>query len=142
MLQAILSNLNFLAVLVAAVAAWLFGALWYTALSRPWMAAQGWRGKEDMPVRSGLAAAAPFIISFVAELIMAAMLYGIVQHIGEVTVRRALFSAFFIWLGFVATTTIVNNAYPARPLLLTVIDAGHWLGVLLVMGVVLGLFGA
>lgn len=142
MLGAILSNLNFLSVLVAAIAAWLFGAVWYTVLSKPWMAAQGWRRPEDMPKRTGAAAAAPFIISFVAELIMAAMLFGIIQHIGEVNVRRALFSAFFIWLGFVATTITVDNAYPGRRLTLTVIDAGHWLGVLLVMGLVIGLFGA
>ena len=142
MLAAILSELNLVSVLVAAIGAWLFGAIWYTALAKPWMAAQGWRGREDMPKKSGAAAVAPFIISFVAELIMAAMLFGVIQHIGEVNVRRALFSAFFIWLGFVATTTTVNYAYPARRPMLTVIDAGHWLGVLLVMALVIGLFGA
>ena len=142
MLSAILSQLNYLSVLAAAVAAWIFGALWYTALSRPWMAAQGWRGKDDMPRRTGAAAAAPFVISFVAELIMATMLFGIIHHIGEVTVERALFSAVMIWIGFVATTILVNNAYPGRRLLLTVIDAGHWLGVLLLMGVVIGLLGS
>ncbi len=142
MLDAILSNLNILTVLAATVAAWLFGAVWYTALSRPWMAAQGWRGREDMPQKHGLAAAAPFIVSFVAELVMATMLFGIIQHIGEVNVRRALFSAFFIWLGFVATTITVNNAFPSRRPLLSVIDAGHWLGVLIVMGLVIGAFGA
>ena len=142
MLAAILSDLNLLSVLAAAIAAWLFGAVWYTVLSKPWMAAQGWRGREDLPQKSGAAAAAPFIISFVAELIMAAMLFGIIQHIGEVNVRRSLFSAFFIWLGFVATTITVDNAYPGRRLMLTVIDSAHWLGVLLVMGLVIGLFGA
>lgn len=141
MLAAILSNLNIVSVLVAAVAAWLFGAVWYMALSRPWMAAQGWRGREDMPRRQGLAAIAPFIISFVAELVMAAMLFGIIYHLGEVNMRRAVFSGFFVWLGFVATTITVNNAYPNRPLMLTLIDAGHWLGVLLVMALVIGAFG-
>jgi hypothetical protein len=142
MLAAILANLNGLSVLVAAVAAWLFGALWYTALAKPWMAAQGWRGREDMPKKTGFAAALPFILSFLAELVMAAMLFGIIQHIGEVNVERSLVSAFFVWLGFVLTTITVNNAYPGRRLMLTAIDAGHWLGVLLVMGLVIGAFGA
>ncbi len=142
MLAAILSNLNALSVLVAAIAAWLFGALWYMALAKPWIAAQGWRGPEDMPKKTGFAAAAPFLLSFVAELIMATMLFGIIYHIGEVNVRRALFSGFLVWLGFVVTTIAVNNAYPGRPVALTAIDAGHWLGVLLVMGLVIGLFGA
>ena len=142
MLAAILANLNFVSVLAAAIAGWLFGAVWYTALSKPWIAVQGWRGRGDMPGKTGAAAAAPFIISFVAELIMATMLFGIIHHVGEVNVRRARFSAFLIWLGFVATTTTVNYAFPARPPMLTVIDASHWLGVLLVMGLVIGLFGA
>ena len=34
-----ISAINWLAVLAAAVAAWLFGAAWYMALSKPWMAA-------------------------------------------------------------------------------------------------------
>ena len=142
MLTAILSNLNYISVLLAAIAAWVFGAVWYMALARPWMTAQGWRSREDAPRRAGPAAAAPFVLSFVAEIVMAAMLYGIVQHIGDVTVERALFSAFMIWIGFVLTTIAVNNAYPGRRLMLTVIDSGHWLGVLLVMAVVIGLFGA
>ena len=142
MLAAILSNLNVVSVLAAAVAAWLFGAVWYMALSRPWIAAHGWQGREDMPRRGGMATAAPFIISFVAELVMATMLFGIIHHIGEVNIPRALFSAFFIWLGFVATTITVNNAYPNRRPMLTVIDAAHWLGVLLVMALVIGSFGA
>ena len=41
-----------------------------------------------------------------------------------------------------ATTILVNNSYPGRPAMLTAIDAGHWLGVLLVMGVVVGAFGS
>ena len=33
--------MNYLSIFVAAVAAWLFGAIYYTALGKPWMHAQG-----------------------------------------------------------------------------------------------------
>ena len=33
--------MNYLAIVIAAVAAWLFGAGWYMALGKPWMAALG-----------------------------------------------------------------------------------------------------
>ena len=36
-----LITVNCLSILMAAVAAWLFGGVYYTALSRPWLAAQG-----------------------------------------------------------------------------------------------------
>jgi hypothetical protein len=34
-----LVHANLVSILVAAVAAWVFGAIYYTALSKPWMAA-------------------------------------------------------------------------------------------------------
>ena len=33
--------MNYLAIVIAAVATWLFGAGWYMALGKPWMAALG-----------------------------------------------------------------------------------------------------
>jgi hypothetical protein len=50
-------------------------------------------------------------------------------------------SALFAWAGFVLTTSIVNNAFSGRRYALTAIDAGHWLIVLVLMGVVIGGFG-
>jgi len=45
------------------------------------------------------------------------------------------------WLTFVLTTVAVNNAYTFRRWTLTAIDAGHWLGVLLIIGMILGWWG-
>lgn len=135
MLAAILSQLDYLSVLVAAIGGWLFGALWYRLLGGAWAKALG---------RAGPAAAPPvatMILSFACELLMASALFGIVHHIGEATIERALFSAFMIWLGFVATTLIVNYRFAGRPWRLVLIDGGHWLGVLAVMGLVIGAFG-
>ncbi len=39
--RTMMANINYLSILIAGVAAWLFGAVYYTALSGPWMAAQG-----------------------------------------------------------------------------------------------------
>ncbi len=50
-------------------------------------------------------------------------------------------AAFFLWLGFVLTTIAVNNAYAGRKLALTAIDSTHWLGVLVVEGLIIGAFG-
>ena len=35
------AGMNYWAVLMAAVAAWMLGALWYSLLAKPWMAAAG-----------------------------------------------------------------------------------------------------
>jgi hypothetical protein len=35
----------------------------------------------------------------------------------------------------------INNAYSGRRAMLTIIDAAHWLGALLIIGAVVGWFG-
>ena len=128
------AGLNYLAVLVAAIAGFGFGAAWYTVLARPWMAAVGFT--EQPKPSPGI-----FIISFICQLVMAWVLAGVVGHLGDVTVSRSIISAVFLWLGLIATTMTINHRFQNASWSLTIIDAGHWLGVLLVMAVVIGLFG-
>ena len=128
----------------AAIAAWLFGAVYYSSLGKIWLAAQG-RTMAEMKAanenKSGFEKAFPFFLSFVAEIVMAWTMYGLLFHLGDFTVRGGLISAAFIWFGFILTTIAVNNAYPGRKLLLTLLDTAHWLGVLLIIGAIVGGFG-
>ena len=131
-------------ILGAAIAAWLFGAAYYGPLGKIWLAAQG-RTMEEVKAanenKSGFAKAFPFVLSFIAEIVMAWALFGLLTDMKALTIRGGLIAAGFIWFGFVLTTVAVNNAYPGRKLLLTVIDAGHWLGAMLIIGVIVGGFG-
>ena len=136
---------NWLAILLAAVAAWMFGALYYGLLAKPWVAALG-RTMEEFKAEQAakigtLAGTAPFILSFVAELVMAGVLSGIIVHVGIFTLRAGIISGVLCWFGFVLTTLSVNYAYGGRRPMLTIIDAAHWLGVLVIMGAILGWMG-
>jgi hypothetical protein len=141
------TGVNYLAILVAAVAGWVIGAAWYMSLSKQWMAAHGKtpdQFKAEAEIARGASPAwLPFPIAFIAELIMAWVLAGLLAHLGPVqtNVWNGVVSAAFVWVGFVATTVAVNNMFSSRKFMLTVIDGGHWLAVLLAMGIVLGLFG-
>ncbi|MSO85064.1 MAG: DUF1761 domain-containing protein [Rhodospirillales bacterium] len=120
--------LNYFAILVAAVASWIAGAVWYGVLGKQWMVALGWNpadAPKSMPV-------GPMITSFVAELVMALMLAGLIGHFGQAGVGIGVITGALCWLGFVVTTIAVNNAFQKRTIKLTVIDSGHWLVVLLV----------
>jgi hypothetical protein len=133
-------GINYLAVLVAAVAAWVLGMAWYMALSKQWLAALG-KTAADMKGPDGKPKSyVPFVLVFVAELIMAWVLAGLLGHLG-VTVKNGVISGVFCWLGFVVTTVATNNAFGQRKVALTVIDAGYWLAVLVVMGAIIGAFG-
>ena len=132
---------NWTAIIIAAAAAWLFGAVYYGLLGKVWVAAQG-ETMDSLKARnagkSAVAKAAPFVISFIAEIVMAAALSGILFHSGMSGPRQGVITGALIWLGFVLTTILVNNAYTFRSLKLTAIDAGHWLGALIIIGAVVG----
>ena len=132
------AGLNYLAILLAALAAFGWGAIYYMTLSKQWLAAVGMT-KEQMQSRS----AAPFVISFIALVVMSWVLAGTLGHLGpgQVTVKNGIISALFLWLGFVVTTVFVNNAYPGRKYALSVIDGIHWLGVLVIQGAIIGGMG-
>jgi hypothetical protein len=132
------SAVNWLAVIVAAILAWLFGAAWYMSLSKPWLKAA--RIDPTTMQRSPL----PFIVSFVAELVMATVMALVVGAMtgGEPTLLAGIVFGLVLWLGFVATTLAVNHRYENFGWDLTLIDGGHWLGVVLIVGAVIGWFGA
>jgi hypothetical protein len=137
------AGLNYLAIVIAAIVAWVAGAVWYTSLGKIWTAAQG-LAPEKMQERKGKPGAyLPFIYCFVAELVMAWVLAGLMAHLGagQVTLLNGVVSGAFCWLGFVITTLVVGNTFQMRDVRLIWIDGGHWLIVLVLMGAIIGLMG-
>ena len=128
-------GINLVSVAVAAMVAFAFGAVWYGVLGKVWMKAAGLTRDDTNPSPT------IFITAFICQLVMAFVLAGVIFHTGETTLKTGLISAVLIWLGFVVTTQIVNHRFQGAPWSLTMIDGGHWLGVLLIQGTVIGLFG-
>ena len=136
------AGINYWGVFVAAAAGWLIGAVWYSTLARPWMIALG-KTRSELLGPSGKPSPLPFIVAVFAYFAMAWVLAGIVGHLGpgQVTVVNGVISGFFAWLGFVITTLAVNHGFSRQRLMLTVIDGGHWLAVLVIQGAIIGVFG-
>ena len=133
--------MNYLAIVIAAVAAWLAGAGWYMALGKTWTAALGTTPENMTPTGHRPGAFLPYVYAFIAELLMAWILAGLLGHIGALTVRGGIISAAFCWLGFVMPTMAVNNIFAGRDARLLLIDGGHWLLVLVLMGAIIGGMG-
>lgn len=135
------AGVSYLAVLAAAVASFLFGGVWYGALSKTWLGALG---KSDGELKSAtLPLPALLLLTIAAQLVMAWVLAGIIGHLGpgRVTLSNGLMAGALCWLGFVATSLSINHGYQGARGLLTLIDGGHWLGVLLIQGAVIGAMG-
>ncbi len=126
---------NYIAIVVAAVAAFAFGAIYYGSLGKPWMKAARLK-PEDAQMSPVL-----FITSIVCELVMAWVLAGVMMHAGGMSLTGGMISGALVWLGFIATTLTVNQRYQSFGWDLTLIDSGHWLGVALIMGAIIGWWG-
>jgi hypothetical protein len=137
------AGINYIAVLVAAVAGWIAGAVWYMALANPWMAATGIAREQIEASKQRPGASLPFVFAFAANVIMAWVLAGVIGHLGpgQVTIRNGVISGAFLWLGFVITTMVVNNSFAMRNRMLLLIDGGYWLVVLMLMGGIIGAIG-
>ena len=134
-------DINYLAVVLAAAASWVAGAAWYGALSKPWLAAVE-KTKEDLSANSKAPPWLPFAVSFVLEVVMA---YAIARFCAAADVGSALGGlavGALAWVGVALPVTATNYIYPGRKPMLTVIDSGHWLAVLLIQGAVIGALGA
>jgi hypothetical protein len=129
---------NVLAIIVAAVVAFLIGGLWYSPLlfARQWMAAHA-HSPEDV-ARMKADAPRAYGISFVAFLVMAFILQLILNHVDAHTwISGALWAA-HLWLGFAVTIGLMANVYSGKKFSVFLIDAGYQLVYLLVMGAILG----
>ena len=133
------AGMNYLAVIVAALAGFGVGAVWYGVFGKAWLDALG-KTKDDIK-GSGVAQALPFVTGLVANLVMAIMLAGLMGHLGNISIHGGLITGLFVWVGFVITTMGVNHAFSGASPKLTAIDGGHWLAVLLVMGAIIGAIG-
>lgn len=127
-------GMNVLAIAVAALAAFAFGALYYRALG-------------PLLTRSGATVATltpgTLAVMLVADLVAAWVLAGTLGHlgVGQVTLRNGVISAGFVWFGFMATVLAVALRLHGIGWRRVLVDAVHWLAAVLIMGAVIGGIG-
>lgn len=129
--------MGILAVLAAAVAAWVVGALWYMVLAKPWMAASGVRVGPDGRPEGG---ALPYILSLIAMVLVAGMMRHVFALSAVDTWDKGLVSGLGVGLFFISPWIMINNAYAGNPFRLTLIDGGYAVLGCAVIGTVLMLF--
>ncbi len=133
-------DVNWLAIVLATVASVALGMGWYMVLSKQWIAATGKR-QEDLISPGGNAV--PFAFSAVCQLVMAYFIAVLTPALmeGITDVNNAVLVGLYVWLGFIMTSMVINHRYQNMSWKLTLIDGFYLLGVVVVQGVVIGLFG-
>ncbi len=130
-------SIKYLAVIVAAIAGIAFCWGYYWLLMKQWIAAVGMKQSDFKDGPPPLA----WIFLIVGYLLVAFMLAGIMGYVGPITIRAGIVSGALVWLGFALPVTAINYVFQKRPIELTLIDAGGWLGSLIIIGGVIGAFG-
>lgn len=128
-------EINYWAVLVAAIAAMVVGYVWYSlpVFGRMWM---GLIGKTEEQIKADYKPTT-MLWSYVVAALMAYVLAHFIQMVGADTMARALSTAFWAWLGFIFTVILTNAFYEGRSAKLVWINGLYQLVTVLAMAAIL-----
>jgi hypothetical protein len=136
-------EVNYLAVLFAAVASMVVGFLWYGPMlfAKPWMKLMGLtpeRIKENQKEMTKM-----YMLSFVVALVTAFVLFHVMtmsrNFYNYAPLVTGLTSAFWMWLGFVMPVQLTDVIFGGKQWKLFAINTGYQLVALLVMGLAIGI---
>jgi hypothetical protein len=127
---------NYLAILVAAIACFLFEAGWYSLFLQPWLDGIG-RTREWL-MASGVNPALQYATALVSAAVMATAISCVTQLTGPQTAWRGMKVAALLWFGFVLTAYCTEYIFEVRTWSLLGVNAGFWLFGMIVMGAIVG----
>ena len=125
-------EVNIFAVIVATVWTMVLGSLWYSKalFGNIWM--------EDSKVEMKKAGAVKaYLLTAVGAFVLAYVTALFIGLLNVTTIQGGVQTGFWIWLGFVATTSLVHHVFEGKPIRLYILNAGYHLVELLVMGAIL-----
>jgi len=130
-------SVNWWAVLVAAVASFLIGGVWYGAMfAKSWPRLHAFTPEQIEVLRKQQARG--FAIFFICDLLLAAVAAGLAGALKLDTALAGASLGFWLWLGLAATQTLTLNVAAGKPGALFWIDGSKQLASLLTMGAILG----
>jgi xanthine/uracil permease len=134
-------NINYWAVLLAAISSMVVGSIWYArgVFGDMWGKLAGVKmdrkpGATEMTWLLG----STFVASLVTAFVLAHMAFLSNKFFGNSFMQDAVTTAIWLWLGLTAARIYVHDAFESRRKKLTILNAAHELVTLLVMAVVLG----
>ena len=100
--------------IAAAAGSFIFGTVWYMALSKPWMAASGVKVRkngnlEDSPDPK------PYIMSAVSAILVAGMMHHVFATSVVDSMWEGMLSGFGIGAFFITPWIMMNNGFSDRP---------------------------
>jgi hypothetical protein len=127
-------ELNYLAVGLAALSAFVLGGLWYSLLfAKPWAALTGQSEEKLKSGNPAIVFGGAFLLNLIAAFVLA-------TFIGPMDLRFGALAGLAVGLCWVATSLGVNYLFERRPLGLWLINGGYCTVQFTAMGAIIGAF--
>ncbi|MBM7620937.1 hypothetical protein JOC95_002792 [Bacillus tianshenii] len=132
--QEAFENLNFIAILVAALSAFFIGGIWYSLLfGKLWMKLHGFTD-EQLKKTAGKVFGGSFVLALIISFFLA-------MFIGpDSSGAFGLIAGFMAGAFFVAAALGITYLFERRPLVLFLLDGGYHIVTFSVMGFILGVW--
>lgn len=140
-------SVNYLAVLLAALAAMVVGSIWYSppVFGKKWAKLAGVELDKDDPNFSGGRMALTYFGVFLGSLLAAYILAHVAflsnNYFQNSFIQDALTTAFWLWLGIIVTRLYMHDTFEGRRKKLTMLNASHELVAFLIMALIIGAMG-
>ena len=133
-----LSNINFLALIVAALVSFAIGALWYSPVlfSKIWQRNVNLSDEELGKANMALIFGSSFLLILMMNFGLAIILQGHASN--EISATSGALYGFLIGSFFIATSIGINMLYQRKSFSLWAIDAGYQVLYLTASGAILG----
>lgn len=131
-------SINYAAIGVAAIATFLLGGVWYTALAGPWTRLQGFtpekveQMKKDRPPQV-------FFGGMIASYLVLALIVSVVfQAAGVTTLMGGLALGLLLWIGPAACIGLTSWIASDKPIGVFFIDTAYQFIYMIMMGAIIG----
>lgn len=132
----IFAGINFLAVFISALSAFVVGWLWYGPLfGKKWMKLNGFT-EEQLKEGGGMPMPLIMVINYIATVLAA---FAIAMFIGaESDMSFGIFAGFMVAVFWIGTSRLNDVLYERQPFGLFLINLGYNLVIYVIMGAILG----
>ena len=135
-------NVNYLAVLLAAIASMIVGFVYYnpSVAGKAWMKETGYKPdalkkeQKEMGEYYGLS----FVLALLTAYVLTHVMVFSMNFYNYPPVTTGIMSAFYMWLGFVLPVQATDQIFGKKNFKLLAINSGYQLLALLAMGLVIG----
>jgi hypothetical protein len=135
-------EVNYLAVLLAALSSFVVGMVWYAkpVFGKAWAKLTGMTD-EKQKQHMGRAMGGALVSALLIAYVLATVTYMSNVLLGGSFLSSALTTAFWLGLGLQVTVIFIHDGFEQRPTKLSLMNAGNQLANILVMGLIIGLMG-